>query len=215
MYDLHTHSLLSDGALLPSEVARRYESKGYEAIAITDHADYSNIDFIIASILKFTRAWPKVGHIKVFPGVELTHLPLKQFKPLVRLARKKGIKVIVGHGETLAEPVLKGTNRAAIEAGVDILAHPGLISDEDIKLAARKDIFLEVTARKSHKDANAYVVEKVLKARAKLILNTDSHSPENIISRDDIVKNAMQAGLRPNQITHIYQEVDRFIRDLT
>ena len=215
MYDLHPHSLLSDGALLPSEVARRYESKGYEAIAITDHADYSNIDFIIASILKFTRAWPKVGHIKVFPGVELTHLPLKQFKPLVRLARKKGIKVIVGHGETLAEPVLKGTNRAAIEAGVDILAHPGLISDEDIKLAARKDIFLEVTARKSHKDANAYVVEKVLKARAKLILNTDSHSPENIISRDDIVKNAMQAGLRPNQITHIYQEVDRFIRDLT
>ena len=111
--------------------------------------------------------------------------------------------------------MLKGTNRAAIEAGVDILAHPGLISDEDIKLAARKDIFLEVTARKSHKDANAYVVEKALKARAKLILNTDSHSPENIISRDDIVKNAMQAGLRPNQITHIYQEVDRFIRDLT
>ena len=41
MFDLHTHSLLSDGELLPSELARRYEEKGFRAIAITDHADVS------------------------------------------------------------------------------------------------------------------------------------------------------------------------------
>ena len=46
MVDLHTHSLLSDGQLLPSELVRRAEVRGYEAIAITDHVDFSNIDLV-------------------------------------------------------------------------------------------------------------------------------------------------------------------------
>ena len=41
--DLHMHSLFSDGELLPSEIARRAYVLGHEAIAITDHVDYSNI----------------------------------------------------------------------------------------------------------------------------------------------------------------------------
>jgi len=84
MYDLHTHSLLSDGELLPSEIASRYLAKGYKAIAICDHADYSNIKNIIDSILLFTRNWPKDSKLKILPGIELTHLPPNQFKPLVR-----------------------------------------------------------------------------------------------------------------------------------
>ena len=114
MFNLHSHSLLSDGVLLPSEVAVRYLALGYKAIAITDHVDYSNIESTVKSILEFTKHWPKDMGIKVFPGVELTHLPLKQFKPLAKYARNKGIKVILAHGETLVEPVIKGTNRAAL-----------------------------------------------------------------------------------------------------
>ena len=40
------HSLFSDGELLPSELARRALVLGHEAIAITDHVDYSNINTI-------------------------------------------------------------------------------------------------------------------------------------------------------------------------
>ena len=47
MIDLHTHTLFSDGELVPSELVRRSEVMGYRAIALTDHADSSNIDFII------------------------------------------------------------------------------------------------------------------------------------------------------------------------
>ena len=144
MYNLHSHSLLSDGVLLPSEVAVRYLAAGYKAIAITDHTDYSNIEANVKAIVDFARRWPKDAKIKVLPGVELTHLPLGQFKPLAKYARDKGIKVIIGHGETLVEPVMPGTNRAALEADIDILAHPGLISNEEVKLAAQKGIFLEV-----------------------------------------------------------------------
>jgi histidinol phosphatase-like PHP family hydrolase len=47
MIDFHTHSLWSDGELLPTELARRAEYLGYKALAITDHGDFSNLDVII------------------------------------------------------------------------------------------------------------------------------------------------------------------------
>lgn len=212
MYNLHCHSLLSDGVLLPSEVAVRYLSLGYRTIAITDHADYSNIDSVINAILEFTEHWPKDSRIKVLPGIELTHLPLEQFKPLAKYARKKGIRIIIGHGETLVEPVIKGTNLAALEADIDILAHPGLISDAEVKLAKKKGAFLEITSRKGHRDTNAHVVEEALRQGARLILNTDSHSPEDIIKPGELVKIASQAGLSQKEIDNIHQDVEDFLR---
>ena len=212
MYDLHIHSLLSDGVLLPSEIANRYLALGYKAVAICDHADYSNIEQVVGSILKFTKHWPKEAKIKVLPGIELTHLPPEQFKPLAKYARTKGIKIIIGHGETLAEPVVKGTNRAALEAGIDILAHPGLISAEDIKLAKKKGIFLEVTSRKIHSSTNPHVVEGALKIGAKLILNTDSHQPEDIINPEELSQIGHLAGLSQKEIDKIYQDVGKFIK---
>jgi len=202
---------LSDGCLLPSELAVRYASLGYRVIAITDHADYSNIEFVIRSILKFTRNWPKNSPIKVLAGVELTHLPLAQFKPLAKLARKLGCKVIIGHGETTAEPVIKGTNKAALESDIDILAHPGLISEADVKLAARRGIFLEVTTRHGHNAANKHVVKMALKFRAKLILDHDSHEPEDIIAPLKTRQLASKAGLTRAQIDDIYKETAKFI----
>jgi histidinol phosphatase-like PHP family hydrolase len=213
MYSLHCHSLLSDGVLLPSEAAIRYSSLGYKVIAITDHADYSNIDFIIKAILKFTKHWPKDSNfIKVLPGVELTHLPPKQFNPLAKYARSKGMKVIVGHGETLVEPVIKGTNRAALESDIDILAHPGLISDADVKLAKNKGIFLELTSRKGHRDTNLHVAERALEFGAKLILDIDSHTPEDIVPPEQLISIAKQAGLTQEEIEDIYRNVASFVK---
>jgi putative hydrolase len=212
MYDLHTHSLLSDGCLLPSEMAVRYADKGYKAIAITDHSDYSNIENNIEAILKFLKHWPKDSKIKILPGVELTHLPLEQFKPLANFARSKGVKVIVAHGETQAEPVVKGTNLAALEADIDILAHPGLISEEEVKLAKDKGIFLEVTARKGHCDTNRYVVEQAKKYAAKLILNSDSHSPEDILAPQKFTNIALDNGLSEKDVKLIYKDVEAFIK---
>jgi len=212
MYNLHCHSLLSDGALLPSEVAMRYLAAGYQVIAITDHADYSNIKQAVNGILDFTSKWPKNSSIKVLPGIELTHLPLEQFKPLSKYARTKGIKIIVAHGESPVEPVLKGTNRAALEADIDILSHPGLILDEDILLAKKKGIFLEVTSRKGHNMTNDHVIESALKLGAKLILNTDSHKPHDIIRPEQLVSIARKSGLSAAQITKIYADVKEFLK---
>lgn len=214
MFDFHTHSLLSDGVLLPSEVAVRYSTTGYHVIAITDHADYSNIKQTVNSILSFTTHWPKDSIIRVLPGIELTHLPLNQFKPLAKFARKKGIKVIIGHGETTAEPVIKGTNRAALEADIDILAHPGLITEEDVSLAKKKGIFLEITSRKSHSATNIHVAKIALNLGAKLILNSDSHTPADILPQDKIISNAKNAGLNEKDIDLIFKNTEDFAESL-
>lgn len=181
MVELHTHSLLSDGVLLPGEIVRRAEEKGYKAIAITDHVDFSNIDFVIPRIVKACKAMNRYWKIKAIPGVEITHAPLESIKGLVKFARKAGAKIVIGHGETISEPVLPGTNRAFIKAGVDILAHPGLISVEDIKLARSKGVFLEITSRKNHSRTNKRLVRLALKHNARLVLNTDAHAPEDLI----------------------------------
>ncbi|MCX5694831.1 MAG: histidinol phosphate phosphatase domain-containing protein [Candidatus Omnitrophica bacterium] len=211
MYNLHAHTFLSDGDLLPSEVAVRYQDKGYTVIAITDHADYSNIKQVIKSIVEFCRRWPKDSHIKVLPGIELTHLPPEQFKPLASLARKKGIKIIVAHGETPVEPVAQNTNHLSLLANIDILAHPGLISDEDTKLAAKRGIFLEITSRHGHNQTNTHVIKQARKFGAKLILNHDSHSPQDIISPEQLIQLGKDCGLTQTEIDKIYQDVKTFL----
>lgn len=211
MYNLHAHTFLSDGDLLPSEVVVRYQDKGYKVIAITDHADYSNIKQASKAIVEFCRRWPKNSEIKVLPGIELTHLPPEQFKPLASLARKEGIKIIIAHGETPVEPVAKNTNHLALMADIDILAHPGLISDEDAKLAKDRGIFLEITSRHGHKETNSHVINQARKFGAKLILNNDSHTPEDIISPEELIKVGINFGLTQNEIDKIYRDIKDFL----
>ena len=210
-YNLHAHTFLSDGELLPSEVAVRYMTAGYRVIAITDHADYSNIKPMLKAILKFCRKWPKGSPIQVLPGIELTHLTPEQFKPLSNYARRQGAKIIIAHGETTVEPVVKNTNKLALLADIDILAHPGLISDEDTTLAKKRGVFLEITSRRGHSNANTHVINQARKFGAKLILNNDSHAPEDIIAPKQLAQAGLDAGLTTEELENIYRNVESLI----
>lgn len=214
MIDLHTHTLLSDGELLPSELARRAEVKGYEAIAITDHCDWSNIDFIVPHIAKVSKGLNAHWKIKVIPGVELTHVPIEEIEPLIKYARENGAKIVVMHGETLSEPVIKGTNKKAIECGVNILAHPGNITEEDAVLARENGVFLEITTRKNHLVTNKHVVEISRKTGAKLVLNTDGHKVEDIITEADARKALADSGLSEKEIKEVLKNSKDLISSL-
>ena len=146
------------------------------------------------------------------PGIELTHLPPEQFKPLASYARKQGLKIIIAHGETPIEPVVKDTNKLALAADIDILAHPGLITDEDTLLAKRKGIFLEVTSRHGHSDTNLHVINQARKFEAKLILDQDAHAPEDIIPPEQLVNIGIAAGLTKNEIEKIHTDVEDFLK---
>ena len=195
MIDLHTHSIFSDGELVPAEHLRRVESMGYEAVAITDHADSSNLDFIIPRIVKVAEDLNRFSQTKLIPGIELTHIPPQMFGELVSRARELGAKIIVGHGETVMEPVYAGTNLAAIQAGVDILAHPGFITKDEARLAAEKGVFLELTCRKGHSLTNGHVAGIAADTGALLVVNADAHGPGDFMTAEMAETVALGAGL--------------------
>ena len=200
MIDLHTHSFLSDGDLLPAELVRRAEHIGYRVIAITDHVDQSNLDFVVPRLAELAESLNKVMRIKTIPGVELTHVPPVTIGELADRARSLGAKLVVVHGETIVEPVPPETDHHALEAGVDILAHPGLISPEDVKLAAQRDIFLELSARRGHSLTNGYVAKLAMEMGARLVLNTDTHEPSDLITIEYAMAVVRGAGLNEEQI---------------
>jgi putative hydrolase len=209
--DLHTHTFFSDGELSPAELVRRAENAGYEAIGLTDHADWSNIDFILENIIRFRDETQKYVAIKILPGVELTHVPPGQILQLTDRARSLGALVVVLHGETITEPVAPGTNRAGIEAGVDILAHPGLLSEDDANLAAEKGVMLEITGRYSHGLANGRVASLARKAGAKMSLDTDTHSPSDLFSAERRKKVALGADLSEDELEAIESALASFV----
>lgn len=182
MIDLHTHTLFSDGVLLPSELIRRAYVFGYKALAITDHVDFSNIDFVVPRIVEAINAVDEHSQLKLIAGAEITHVPPKLIGKLVSRARNLGAKIVIVHGETVVEPVAPGTNSAAIDAGADILAHPGLIVQEDAKRAKENSVALEITSRNGHCLSNGHVSRVAMETGATLLINTDAHIPGDLIT---------------------------------
>ncbi len=214
MIDLHTHTFFSDGVLVPAEHLRRVEVLGYKAVAITDHADSSNMDFIIPRIMQVARDLNPFSRTRLLPGIELTHIPPALIGPLVRKARELGAQVIVVHGETIVEPVAAGTNMAAIEAGADILSHPGFLSEAEARLAADKGVFLELSGRKGHSLTNGHVAKVALRVGARLIVNADAHTPGDFLTAAMARLVALGAGLSETDYEQIQQNMNAFVDGL-
>jgi len=182
IYDFHTHTSLSDGGLSPVELIRRALEQDYQE---------TTADCALA------RAhWP----ILAIPGVELTHLPPRAIGEAAKRAKELGAWLVVVHGESIIEPVEKGTNKAALQCPyVDILAHPGLISPEEAELAATAGIFLEISARSGHSLTNGHIVQQSRLAGAKLLLNfllnSDAHDESDLLTVELARRIARGAGL--------------------
>jgi putative hydrolase len=209
MIDLHTHTLFSDGVLLASELIRRAEALGHRVIALTDHVDMATLEWVVPRVVRACEENNERRRIRAIPGVELTHLPPDLIGRYAAEARRLGAKLVLVHGETLVEPVEPGTNRAAIEAGVDILAHPGLISLADVRLAKQEGVHLELTARKGHSLSNGHVASLAREAGALLVLDTDAHSPSDLISEPFASRIAAGAGLLPGEYRRLRDNMAR------
>lgn len=182
IHDFHTHSFLSDGVLSPIELIRRAVAAGYTTIAVTDHVGPGNVERVLEQLIPECAAASRHWPIVAIPGVEITHVPAATVADIARRARRAGAQLVAVHGETIVEPVEPGTNRAAVECeDVDVLAHPGLITEDEAVAAARRGCFLEISGRKGHAFANGHVVRTALAAGARLILDSDGHAPEDLL----------------------------------
>jgi len=214
MIDLHTHTFFSDGALVPAEHLRRVEVLGYQAVAITDHADSSNLDFIVPRIVKAAADLNRHSSTRLIPGIELTHVPPALFKTLTEEARRLGALIVVGHGETVVEPVIAGTNLAALEAGVDVLAHPGFITEEEARIAASKGILLELSGRKGHSLTNGHVATMATRVGAKLAVNADAHGPGDFLTAEMARVVALGAGVSEEGYLNIRHAMTELVERL-
>ena len=208
MLDAHTHSFFSDGALLPEELVRRAEMVGYRALAITDHAGISNLTDVVPALVRMCDSLEGLTDAVVLPGAELTHLRPELFAKAVEIARDAGAEVVVAHGETIVEPVLKGTNRAAILAGVDILAHPGLISADDAKLAAERGVRLEISGRKGHSLTNGHVLIQARESGARLVFGSDAHQPGELVPRALAENIGRGCGMNEEEIAAMFANLE-------
>jgi histidinol phosphatase-like PHP family hydrolase len=194
--DFHTHTILSDGILLPIELIRRVTVMGYRAIGITDHVGLSNIEHVVPKIIKDCELAEKNWDIIAIPGIEITHIPPKEIGRVVSLAKKLGAELIVVHGESPIEPVEEGTNLYAVNnPDVSILAHPGFLTTDVAEKARDNNIFLEITSRVGHSYTNGIVAKVGKKVGAKFLVNTDAHIPSDLIDEKKAMDIALGAGL--------------------
>ena len=207
MIDLHTHSIFSDGVLAPAELARRCQVQGYRGLVISDHCDHSNVEYVVVSLARFCeKVAGAYGEMQVLPGCEITHVPPALIGGLVDAARDAGAEVVLVHGETIVEPVEPGTNRAAIEAGCDVLAHPGLIAPKEVALAAEAGVRLEISGRKGHSFSNGHVARLALECGAMLSFGSDGHAPGDYPTRAQAESILRSAGLTEQQAARVLSD---------
>ncbi len=210
MIDLHTHTVFSDGSLIPAELARRAKVAGYLGLAFTDHADQSNLQWILERVMPAVQDLSSAVGLQLTAGIELTHVPPEQIAKLVHQARMMGAFPVLVHGQTLVEPVCPGTNLAAIQAGADILAHPGLITADEVRLAAENNVVLELSTRQGHSLSNGHVAELASKAGCKLVISNDAHEPSDLVHAELRKNIALGCGLNDSQ----YQQTEENARQI-
>lgn len=204
--DFHTHTILSDGELLPEEVLRRAVAIGYTAIALTDHVGWSNCAAVAEQIGRACENYRRYAGIIAIPGVEITHVPAAGIAEVAALAKGAGARLVVVHGETPVEPVEPGTNRAAVCCpDVDVLAHPGFLTAEEAALAAQNGVYIEISGRKGHSLTNGHVVQTGRAAGVRFLINSDAHSPGDLISIEMARKVGRGAGLGEGELVGVME----------
>jgi histidinol phosphatase-like PHP family hydrolase len=192
--------------LSPLELIRRAAVRQYAAIAVTDHTGPGSLARIIKEVSKDCELARSQWGIIAIPGVELTHLPAAAIDDVARKAKDLGAWLVVVHGESPVEPVEEGTNLAAVKSrSVDILAHPGHMTLKVAELAAKNNVFIEITTRRGHCITNAHVAKMAAEAGALMLLNSDTHDEDDLLS-DQITKDVLrQAGINSRKFKQILE----------
>lgn len=207
LYDLHTHTFLSDGVLSPIELIRRCIVNGYSALGISDHVSASTLERVIREVSLDAELAARYWNFRVLVGVELTHVPAASIAELAERAKRLGADHVVVHGESPVEPVEPGTNLAAACCpAVDILAHPGLLTADEAAAAAETGVLIEVTSKDGHSLGNGRVVQVCREAGARLIVNSDSHLPGHILTPEFARRVALAAGLTEAELPEVLEQ---------
>jgi DNA polymerase (family 10) len=194
--DLHTHTTWSDGAASIEEMVAAAESFGHEYLAVTDHATGPGMvggvgldDEQLREQLPSIREASEGADIEVLAGVEANIDADGGVSVGENLLAALDIVVASPHAGLDGD----GTERlvtAAKHPEVDVLGHPtgrrlnrrsGMTVDVErlAAVAAEHDTALEVNASPGRLDLRGSAVQTALEAGARIVVDTDAHSPES------------------------------------
>lgn len=208
-FDFHCHTFLTDGRNSATDMWHEAEALGHSVLAVTDHVGTNDPKPILERLREEAKGWEGSSLVPLV-GVEITHVRPDRIPSAVRAARRAGAEVVLVHGETIAEDVYPGTNRAALETGeVDILAHPGLLSVEEAELAKSNGTVLELSARRGHALTNGHVARLARSVGAELVLDSDAHASEELVPAARARSLVTGAGLEGPDLPAVLEGVPR------
>ncbi len=205
--DLHMHSTISDGSLHLEELVEVAIDRGYSAMAFTDHVFFDNYKRIADKIINWVdKNQGSYKDIILIPGVEITFATPKEIGIITKDVRFMGTKWVVVHGEASFERTPACTNDAAVEHGVDVLAHPGYIEDEQVIKSLETGTAFELSARDSYNYANKQIAETVMRNGGKMLINSDSHQVGAMLSQAKVLQTAKIANLTTEQLEAVKRD---------
>ena len=205
-YDFHSHTFLTDGRASATDMWREADVLGHQALAVTDHVALEDPKPLLDRLRQEAAAW-EGEELTTLIGVEVTMIPPRKIPDVVRAARRAGAEIVIVHGETPANPVPMGTNRAAVELNeVDVLAHPGFLTVGDAELAKAHDVVLELTARALHMVTNGHVARTALEVGNDLVVDSDAHATDQLVSAAHARQVARGAGVPDSAVTRVLRE---------
>jgi putative hydrolase len=83
---------------------------------------------------------------------------------------------------------------------VDLLGHPGYISEEAARAALENEVFVELSGREVYAPTNEHIARVAQQVGCKLLVNSDSHNPEQMLTIPRAEKVAREAGLSEDEI---------------
>ncbi|MDR2727177.1 MAG: histidinol phosphate phosphatase domain-containing protein [Deltaproteobacteria bacterium] len=182
MFDAHIHPGTN---LVPAEAAALARQAGYRRIALLCRCDQTSLRRLFPPLFRACGALALYGEGEVLPGVELVHLPPPLLAETVAEARALGAALVAVHGEFPGGCVPLGTNLAALEAGADLLLHPGNLTDAEAALAAARGVHLELSLCSRHALFNGHIARLAERHQAPLLTGSNAGRPEEIVALPD------------------------------
>lgn len=198
--DFQNHSTLSDGVLPPIELLKHAKKLGLGGIALTEHVYANKVESIVEKLLQVEKHTRALGIIFI-PGAEVSLVPPDRICEIARRAKEAGARFVTVHGESLMGGTPPGTNLASAQCEyVDMIGHPGFLSDKAAQCAARNNISIELSGRALHSLTNGHNAKLALKYGAKLLVNSDTHKPEDLMTMARAIEVARGAGLDDEEV---------------
>jgi putative hydrolase len=220
--DLQMHSKWSDGSASVKEMAEAGEERGYEYIAITDHAkglkiaggiDEKELGEQGVEISAVNHGMKKAGkRIRVLRSIELNLSPRGEGDMEPRALERLDIVLGCFHSSLRKKEDQTPRYLAALRnPSIHILGHPrgriynsrlGLSAEwaRVFDLAAELDKAVEIDCYPDRQDLNMKLVRLAKKSGCRISLGTDSHGPSQLRFIELGLASAMLAGVPQERI---------------